>query len=559
MASDPYDQFVSKALHYTLLLIIAMLLVIIPFQPTIERVQFGILTEVLLLACFILLHTQRPKAAALGFLIGSWIVLTSAAIMLDGVRNTGISAYTIIIIFSALLFPGRVVILMTLISITTTGLLLIGENAGILPPASTGTLLSDRFSMNIVLFTTSGALLWLSARAFVRMLGVLQDREKEVKERNKQLEAEIAERVQIETDLRQSEENYRILFEHSTLMAAVYDSEDRIRLINPAVGMWMKVDPDSLLGKNVYDVMSPELAKNADERHQRVRETGISETVEGQSTDPEGAPFHYMRQVVSLPNDEILTLTLDVTPQKTSEAQELALKLAAEKADFLTEFFGTISHDLKTPLTVLNTTLYLLEKSRTEEQRAQNLERMRENIEVVQDYIQDMLSYSRLEYLPSFERKPVMVHRLLEEVIKRLRPRADSKGIMITTYFDPQLPEVFASYDHLLRAFLNLVENSVAYTPSSGKVELKTARAGDQIEIIISDTGVGIAPDDVPNIFERFYRGGAAEELDKGGSGLGLSIVKKVIDMHEGTIQVRSVVGKGTSFIVTLPRSPKDE
>jgi len=549
-----YQDFAYKVLHYSLLLMIVIILVIIPFQQTPARLLFGILTFLMLLSCFILLQNKRERLAAITFLVGCWVIVTLSAIVVSGIRTAGLSVYAIVIIYSAILFPGRTVIRVTVISVIASGLLLLGETNGLLPAGYTDTLMTDRFLPTAALFITSGTLLWLSVRAILEMVTELQQSEKSMKERNKQLEAEIYERRRIENDLRKSEAKYRILFDHSRIMAAVYDEEGHVILINDTTSEWLNIPPQELVGKTVFDILPPELAEKAQERHQRVRQTGIMETVEGQGSDSQGNVFFYLRQVVPLPEGEVLTLTMDVTAQKIQEAQELALKLAAEKADFLTEFFSTISHDLKTPLTVLNTTLYLVERSKSEEQRQQNLKRMQENIEVIQDYIQDMLTYARLEHLPSFARKKLDVHDLLHEVINRLRPRADGKVMNIETSFDPDLPPINASYDHLLRAFLNLLENAIAYTPDGGHVQLKTARAGENVEIIVSDTGVGIAPNDVQYIFNRFYRGSAAQEMDKGGSGLGLSIVKKVVTMHDGDVTVHSVAGEGTSFIVTLPK-----
>ncbi len=559
-AEERYDEFAQSVLHYTLLLLLAIVVISLPFVMSPIAATFSLSTLALLLISYILLHTGRAWLANIIFLVGVWVVITVAAVSLNGIRNAGVASYTIVIVYSAILFPGRTVIGFTLLSVLSAGILLVGELEGVLPLARTELFIGDRFFQNAALFLTSGGLLWLAARTLQRNVDELRHNETVLKERNKQLVSEIQERRRAEAELRASEEKYRILFDNTQVIASVHDAEDRTTLINAAAAEVLGRSQEELLGKSVFDMLPEAEARGAYERHRRVRETGQAETVEGHVTLPNGRSVYYVRQVVPLPESpanpgsrEVLTLTMDVTAQKLAEEQATALKLADEKNAFLTEFFGTISHDLKTPLTVLNTTLYLLERARTEDQRTQTLNRMKDNVQVLQDYIQDMLTYARLEHLPTFGREAVDVIALLERVIERLRPRAEKKSIRIETDFAPDMLPILGSDDHLQRAFVNLVENAITYTPDGGRVALTTRQQGEQAAIAVSDTGVGIAPDDLEQIFGRFFRGDAAREMESSGSGLGLAIVKKVVDMHEGDIQVESTPGQGTTFTVKLP------
>src|SRR5258708_33765896 len=114
------------------------------------------------------------------------------------------------------------------------------------------------------------------------------------------------------------------------------------------------------------------------------------------------------------------------------------------------------------------------------------------------------------------------------------------------------LPPIFANYEELKRVFTNLIENALNYTRENGLVDIRTLAEADKAVVIIADTGIGIQEKDLPHIFERFYRSDQARLFDNSGSGLGQAIVKKILEMHAGTIDVTSVLNKGTTFQLQL-------
>ncbi len=113
--------------------------------------------------------------------------------------------------------------------------------------------------------------------------------------------------------------------------------------------------------------------------------------------------------------------------------------------------------------------------------------------------------------------------------------------------------EITADEDLLSQVWINLINNSIKFTPQAGKVHIELCRANGRIEFNISDTGIGVSDEDQPRIFERFYKADKSRTLSNGGSGLGLSIVKKIVEMHKGMIAIESKLGQGTTFVVSLP------
>jgi signal transduction histidine kinase len=134
------------------------------------------------------------------------------------------------------------------------------------------------------------------------------------------------------------------------------------------------------------------------------------------------------------------------------------------------------------------------------------------------------------------------------------QPQADSSGLRLTFQPDPQLPLINGDYDQLLQLVTNLLINSLRYT-QQGAINITTAAPNgrERVLLAIEDTGIGILPEDLPHVFERFYRGTHRQSTEIPGTGLGLAIVKEIVDIHQGEIQVESQVDVGTRFSVSLP------
>ncbi|MCA9916031.1 MAG: HAMP domain-containing histidine kinase, partial [Anaerolineae bacterium] len=249
----------------------------------------------------------------------------------------------------------------------------------------------------------------------------------------------------------------------------------------------------------------------------------------------------------------VLVMTADVTAQKMAERRKRDLDKEKEKNAVLAEFFSTISHDLKTPLTVLNTSMYLLERAQNQDQRERSLHKMKDNIELLEEYVQDMLMIARLDQLPQVEMEQVAVGQVMEQMIERLQVAAEKKQIRLQAQYPTNLPTIRANRDHLLRACINLVENALLYTPVGGSVLIHTQIENGALSLSVEDSGIGIPPEEVPHIFDRFYRGKEAKRIEHTGSGLGLAIVKRIVEIHKGSITVHSEEGQGTTFRISLP------
>lgn len=559
---DEYDTFAARVLHYTLLLLICISLSFVFFATSVQQLIL-IPAVVAVFGCsYVLLHRGRFWFASIIFVSGLWLVITFASFTVNGIRNASVSAYTIVIIFSAVLFPNREVVIFTVMSILSVIILAIGEIQGVLPLHTTPLYLPDRLFQQIALFSAAGVLLSAASRQIRSTSLRIRNNEKALLERNQALEMEIAERKRTEANLRLSEEKYRVLFENIPAMAAVYGKDGEIILLNHATADTLGGTQEALQGRNLRDVLDPEDAEAGIRMQAQVMQDGKHSLTEGKIRIPGRKEFYYLRHIMPLPNtstgevSQVLVLTVDVTAKYDAEQQKRALELEQEKNALLTEFFSTLSHDLKTPLTVIKSSLYLLERVKTPEQRQEKITQIDEQVTLMDQYIQDMLTISRLEHMPTLTFQEVNLNALIDKVVELLRPRLEGKQMQFQLNCQPDLLVVRGDEEQLRRMLVNLVENAVNYTPAGGKVTIKTSLSDQRVVLQVIDSGIGIEADAIPHIFERFFRANNATAFDRRGTGLGLAIVKKIVDTHAATIGVDSRIGEGTTFTVEFDTKP---
>jgi signal transduction histidine kinase len=224
-----------------------------------------------------------------------------------------------------------------------------------------------------------------------------------------------------------------------------------------------------------------------------------------------------------------------------------------ERAENLRDFLSTISHDLKTPLTLINTSLYLLERVGDPVRQKEKIEAIQAQVFLLEKYINDILTISRLDHTPSFDRQPVDLNRLVRNIEQRLRPSVERKNLTTSLDLRQEATAVFGDEQELDRVLVNLIENAVNYTPHNGTVTIRTLRERDCVVAEITDTGIGIPENELPHIFERFYRATQARSVEPRGTGLGLAIVKRILELQGGSIEVQSIEGQGSTFRVLLP------
>ncbi len=266
-----------------------------------------------------------------------------------------------------------------------------------------------------------------------------------------------------------------------------------------------------------------------------------------------------------------LTIIDDVTERVTREAElqaqlearsqllasEKSAREEAEEANRLKdEFLANISHELRTPLTaIIGWSNMLLSGDLDKAMSTRAVETIYRNAQSQNQLIADLLDVSRIiSGKLRLDVRTISLPSIIEAALDAVRPAAAAKNIRLQALIDPQAGPISGDADRLQQVIWNLLTNAVKFTPKEGRVHVKLERVNSHLEITVSDSGVGISPDFLPYVFDRFRQADAATTRIYGGLGLGLSIVRQLTELHGGTVRVESEgEGKGATFIITLP------
>jgi signal transduction histidine kinase len=226
------------------------------------------------------------------------------------------------------------------------------------------------------------------------------------------------------------------------------------------------------------------------------------------------------------------------------------------------EFVATVSHDLRSPLTLMRGYATMLEMvGELNEQQTGYVRKIITSVEGMTRLVTSLLDLGRIETGVDLQLEMVPVRDVVERVVSAMQLQASQKQVAISSVISPQtIPLVEADHALLQQALHNLVENAVKYTEPGGKVTVRVGPDKDRMVFEVDDTGIGIAPVDIPRLFEKFYRGGQKEAKKRQGTGLGLAIVRSIAERHKGRVWVESQLGKGSVFYFSIPfRQPKGE
>ena len=224
----------------------------------------------------------------------------------------------------------------------------------------------------------------------------------------------------------------------------------------------------------------------------------------------------------------------------------------------LKEFTADASHELRSPLMAISSNVEVALKY-SEGMRHEDREAMSAVLSATDQMThltEDLLLLARTDKVSAMTLAPVNLSDTLKDLVQLYRSQAEEKRIELTAGVEPALC-LQGDSAGLTRAFTNLLQNAIRYTPAGGKVGIEASRLGNQLQVTVTDTGVGIAKENLEKVFERFWRADRARSYDNGGSGLGLSITQAIVQNHRGHLKVTSIVGSGSCFAVSLPIGPK--
>ncbi|MFN8371487.1 MAG: PAS domain S-box protein [Anaerolineae bacterium] len=250
---------------------------------------------------------------------------------------------------------------------------------------------------------------------------------------------------------------------------------------------------------------------------------------------------------------QILGTVRDITEQR--KAREVALQLEAEqqRVQVLSNFMRDTSHDFRTPLTIIRASIEIVKRAEDPQKRLDKIakiERYLDYLVKLLDQLQFMATLDTAQSLPLVNKD---VNSIIEYAVQNVSARPGNRELNFALDLQKKIPMIALEADALGRAISNLLENAMAFTPAGGSITIHTHLENDEVVIEIRDTGPGIKPENIAHVFERFYKADDSRALSTGGAGLGLSIVKRVVELHHGTIDVESTYGEGATFRIVLP------
>ncbi len=319
----------------------------------------------------------------------------------------------------------------------------------------------------------------------------------------------------------------------------VIDEQSNLLLLNPAAVQVPGLINSALEGRPIQEVVAPQELI-------RLLTAQVTERISSREINlPNGKIYYASVSPVMAEGRAVgrVCILRDITHFK--ELEQL-------KSDFV----ATVSHDLRSPLTLMRGYATMLQMvGDLNEQQKGYVRKIVSGVENMNRLVSNLLDLGRIETGIGLQIERVKVKEILEEVINSLQLQATQKDIHLSheiTGLSKQF-EVDADRALLQQAMYNLVENAIKYTPVSGHVKVKLEFRATSMLMEVHDTGIGIAPLDLPHLFEKFYRSGRREAYQQRGTGLGLAIVKSIAERHGGRVWVDSQLGKGSTFSLEMP------
>ncbi len=356
------------------------------------------------------------------------------------------------------------------------------------------------------------------------------------------LEAEVMLRTE---EIRRERERMETILHHAADAIILMNLDSKIEYVNPAWELQTGYPVTETLGHPIREVLGYDMTKRELAEMFDVLKSGQVWRGEMELKRADGTRYYADMTIAPITDESgnpvnFVGIMRDITHIKETQRMQTA-------------FIENVSHELRTPLSSIRLYTQLLRQGK-QEKWEHYLDRLEREVARLDAIVMGLLDFSRLDALyDNLEARPVRIEQVLRDLLIRHAPRAERKNIKLEVSVEEELPPVRGDVAMVAQAISHLVENALNYTHEGGSVIMRASRHGHEVKVSVEDTGVGVPLGEQPYVFDRFFRGEAAYQMNVPGTGLGLALVKRIAEVHNGRVEMKSTFGKGSVFEVYLP------
>gem|GEM_PF-748408 len=336
----------------------------------------------------------------------------------------------------------------------------------------------------------------------------------------------------------------------------VVDKHLRIKSANRTFYETFQIVPEKTIGTRITDILGDGDGRLSTELTRLFGTKDVQEKLE----------LHYQSENLGERIFNVTARGILVEEEEEEEEELIVLEDITKKKEIdrvKSELISNVSHELRTPISIVKEGVSLVLDGvlgPIKEDQKDILSRVKNNIDRLARLINDLLDISKIEAGRMVLKKSLVdISSLAKEILISFKNQAEEKNIKLITHLNVESPDISIDSDRISQVLTNLISNSIKFTPENGQITLGVEDRKDKVEISVEDTGIGIAEENIPDLFERFSQFDRTDGPGQKGTGLGLAISKEIVEMHKGKIWVESEPGKGSKFTFSLPRLSQEE
>jgi len=368
------------------------------------------------------------------------------------------------------------------------------------------------------------------------------------------------ERNAIERKIENAAREWRTTFDSINDLIVIVDGGLKILRANKAFAKAFGAQPWELLGKNYHDVFYCDSCNRADCAHIQTIKTKEPVTIEFYN---DRLKTHFEITAAPVFDDKgkveaSVLVAKDITGRKLAEENmRKANEKLKEYNELKDEFVSTVSHELRTPLSIIQSAIRLVLDEipgKIVDKQREVLTTAIESVKWLTKIVNFLLTISKIESGKMDLQKIVVdICKLIEDIVSEYKPLAQERALSLDCELPEQNINICLDPDKIRQVLINLISNSIKFTPEGGQVRVACTMKDEEVQFSVQDSGVGIAKEDMRRLFDKFTQFNRKPGSEEKGTGLGLAIVKKLVEMHNGRIDVESAIDQGTTFTISLP------